>query len=214
MRILENKLLFKGSFQKRQKTQQLVVHHSASDINTTIEDIHRWHLAQGWIGIGYHYLIYSNGTIYRGRPEWAVGAHAYQDSNHEANSNGIGICLIGNFTSTLPTPDQMESLVSLVFNIWERYPNTKVIGHRDVMATACPGQLFPWSELYTKLTNGVIDVELEKWMIEGGQEALKSLASKGLVNNPENWSTKEKLAESVPAYLFWMMIKRLTDYKG
>ncbi len=214
MQILENDLSFNGSFKTRLKTEKLVIHHSASDINITIKDIHRWHLANGWIGIGYHYVIYADGTVYRGRPEEAVGAHAYQDTNHEANSNGIGICLVGNFTSSLPTSIQMDSLIGLIFDIWKRYPNASVIGHRDVMATACPGALFPWSELYAKLANGVIDVALEKWMVEGGQAALIELASKGLVNNPEKWSTEDKLAESVPAYLFWMMLKRLIDYKG
>ncbi len=213
MQILENELVFSGSLQKRLKTEKLVIHHSASNINITIEDIHRWHLSNGWIGIGYHYVIYADGTIYRGRPEWAVGAHAYQDSTHEANSNGIGICLIGNFTSSLPTDNQMDSLVWLVFDIWKRFAYTSVIGHKDVMTTACPGALFPWTELYTKLANGVIDVALEKWMVEGGQAALKELAAKGLVNNPENWSSEDKLAEYVPAYLLWMMMIRLANYK-
>ncbi|KUG04791.1 hypothetical protein ASZ90_017787 [hydrocarbon metagenome] len=53
---------------------------------------------------------------------------------------------------------------------------------------------------------------LEKWMIEGGQAALKELADKGLVNNPENWISEEKLAKSVPAYLLWMMMIRLANY--
>ncbi len=213
VKISENELVFKGSFKVRMKTEKLVIHHSASGNNTTIQDIHSWHLANGWIGIGYHYVIYADGTVYRGRPEWAIGAHAYQDATHEANSDGIGICLIGNFTLASPSSDQMESLIGLVFNIWQRYPNIRVIGHKDVMATACPGELFPWTELYTKLANGVIDVVLEKWMIEGGQAALRELADKGLVNNPGNWSSEDKLAEYVPAYLLWMMMIRLANYK-
>lgn len=117
MQIIENNLSFKGIFRPRLKTEKLVIHHSASDSNITIADIHRWHQANGWIGIGYHYVIYANGSLYRGRPECVIGAHAYQDSNHEANSNGIGICLIGNFTCSLPSHKQMESLVELVFDI-------------------------------------------------------------------------------------------------
>lgn len=82
------------------------------------------------------------------------------------------------------------------------------------MATACPGALFPWTKLYLKLTKGVIDVALEKWMIEGGQAALKELAAKGLVNNPESWSSEDQLAEHVPAYLLWMMMIRLANFRG
>lgn len=171
MQILDAKLLFKGSFQVRSKTEKIVIHHSASDINTSINDVHQWHQSRGWIGIGYHYLIYPNGDVYRGRPEWAIGAHAYQDAAHEANSNGIGICLIGNFDYQRPSDAQMGTLITLIWYIRERYPNLPVIGHKDVMATACPGQKFPWSDLYEKLQKEVIEVALEKWMIEGGQAA-------------------------------------------
>ncbi len=212
--ILENNLTFNGSFTTRSSTTRIVVHHSASDIDTTIEDIHNWHLNNGWSGIGYHYIIYADGTIYRGRPEKVKGAHAYQDSTHEANTNGIGICLIGDFTSSKPTNTQMTSLIWLIKNIWTRYPNISVIRHSDVMSTACPGSSFPWSELKLKLAEEVIDIVLEKWMVEGGQKALKELENKGLVNNPENWSSESELAEYVPAYLFWMMMNRLAEYKA
>jgi hypothetical protein len=59
---------------------------------------------------------------------------------------------------------------------------------------------------------GVIDVALEKWMIDGGQSALKELAEKGLVNNVDMWNTEEELAKSVPAYLFWMLLNRVANY--
>ncbi len=61
---------------------------------------------------------------------------------------------------------------------------------------------------------GVIDMALETWQKEGGQAALTALAAKGLVSNPETWSTEDKLAESLPSYLFWMMMNRLAEYKG
>ena len=214
MQILDAKLLFKGSFQVRSKTEKIVIHHSASDINTSINDVHRWHQNRGWIGIGYHYLIYHNGDVYKGRPEWAVGAHAYQDAAHEANSNGIGICLIGNFDYQRPRDAQMKELLTLILNIRKRYPNLPVIGHKDLMATECPGQNFPWSDLYAKLQKEVIEVDLEKWMIEEGQTALKELTQKGLVNNPEQWQSEEKLVQAVPLYLLWIMINRLSSYKG
>jgi hypothetical protein len=61
---------------------------------------------------------------------------------------------------------------------------------------------------------GVIDMALETWQKEGGQAALTALSAKGLVSNPETWSTEDKLAESLPSYLFWMMMNRLAEYKG
>lgn len=195
-------------------TERIVIHHSASTNETTIEDIHRWHLARSWIGIGYHYVIYADGTIFRGRPENAKGSHAYLNSKQDANSNGIGICLIGNFNNMIPNDKQIDSLVWLILDIWKRYPQIPVIGHKDVMATACPGSLFPWDKLFLKLSNGVSKVSLDKWMIDEGQLAIKELADKGLLHNPELWNSEAKLSESIPAYLFWIMLNRIADYKG
>lgn len=160
MVIRTNPIGFKGSLSDRKYTKRIVLHHSASGLDTTIHDINRWHLNNGWSGIGYHYVIYPDGTIYRGRPENKAGAHAYQDSKHEANSDGIGICMIGNFQTSNPTEAQMSSVVWLIGDIHSRYPNIPVIGHKDVMATACPGKLFPWDELRKRLGG---DKMAESW---------------------------------------------------
>jgi len=129
-----------------------VIHHSASVPSTSVEDIHRWHLARGWSGIGYHYYIDEVGGVWQGRPEWTQGAHAYLDALHEANSDGIGICLAGNFENGPgPTEAQMRSLVELITNIRTRYVDIPAIGHKEVQSTACPGQFFPWADLYRQL---------------------------------------------------------------
>jgi hypothetical protein len=149
--IIENSLRFSGGFRERPYTKRIIIHHSASGVNTTIEDIHRWHLDRTWAGVGYHYVTYPDGSIHRGRPEWARGSHAYQDNLHNANDDGIGVCLIGNFEQDKPTEQQINGLVRLIRDIWGRYPGIPVIGHKDVMPTACPGHNFPWQELYKRL---------------------------------------------------------------
>lgn len=60
---------------------------------------------------------------------------------------------------------------------------------------------------------GAVDVALEKWMVEGGEAALDSLTGKGLINTPDTKKGEENLAANVPAYLFWIMLDRLSDYK-
>jgi len=145
MQIKETDLKF-SSLAQRSTTERIVIHHSASpDISAVT--IHAWHLSRGWAGIGYHYVIRANGDIERGRPEWARGAHA-----PPANSDSIGICLTGNFEIDIPSADQIDALVGLIKDINTRYKkNLSVIGHKDVMATLCPGSRFPWAELYSKL---------------------------------------------------------------
>ena len=86
MNIIETNFNWNGGFTQRSSTSQIILHH-ADAITCTVEDIHRWHLNNGWTGIGYHYFVRKDGTIYRGRPENAIGAHALG-----ANGNSIGIC--------------------------------------------------------------------------------------------------------------------------
>ena len=150
MQVAETNIQF-SVLVPRKETKRVVLHHSASQIGTTWQDIHRWHLNNGWAGIGYHYCIHADGSIYRGRPEQMKGAHAYHDNQREANSDGIGICLVGNFETGAPTEAQLVSTVELIRDIRTRYPGIPVIGHKDVMPTACPGRNFPWVELRKRL---------------------------------------------------------------
>ena len=50
-------------------------------------DIDRWHVARGWKGIGYHYVVRRDGTVEPGRALETKGDHCL---NH--NSHSIGIC--------------------------------------------------------------------------------------------------------------------------
>lgn len=184
-RIIETNIQFR-TLVPRNATKRIVLHHSASGSHTTWQDIHQWHLKNGWAGIGYHYVIHADGIIYRGRPEDKAGAHAYQDAKHEANSDGIGICLVGNFMSSHPTGTQLDALVELIRDIWKRYPGIPVIGHRDVMATACPGRSFPWADLKKRLEGEQV---AEQWKLDIIQRARKL----GLItedHNPDEPATK------------------------
>lgn len=118
----------------RTATDLLVVHCSATrptqDIG--VRDITQWHIQRGFDTVGYHYVIRRNGEVERGRPENAVGAHV---RGHNANS--IGICLAGgvdnagkpanNFTAA-----QFVALHQLLDELRKRYPDARVLGHRDL----------------------------------------------------------------------------------
>lgn len=140
MNIIETDLSF-GSLSNRSKTTRMILHHA--DAKTcSAEDIHRWHLGNGWSGAGYHFLVRKDGKVYRLRPEKAVGAHA-----SGSNSDSLGICFEGDFQSEKMSDKQKKAGKELVAYLKKKYGISKVQKHSDVCATSCPGKNFPFSEI-------------------------------------------------------------------
>lgn len=129
-----------NSLSERDFTDMLVLHHTGNpyDDDCGAVEIHESHLGQGWAGIGYHFVIRKDGTVELGRPVDCIGSHAYGENSHT-----VGIHLCGNFEEAEPTAAQIESTAMLIADLAEDYNleiNTDtVVGHRDLMATACPG---------------------------------------------------------------------------
>lgn len=146
MQVIECNHQWASPLQPRKATRRIIIHHAASAGDVDAATVHRWHLQNGWSGVGYAYLIRMNGAIERGRPEDAVGAHA-----RDNNADSIGICLAGNIDLAPPPVPQMLALVALIRDIWSRYGTLPVIGHADVNPTACPGKHFPWLWLREQL---------------------------------------------------------------
>ncbi len=160
----------------RPRTDMIVIHHvGIPDGDTPAAAIHRAHLANGWAGIGYHYVIRKNGVIERGRPLAVVGAHAYGENYHT-----VGINVTGNFDKEVPTDAQMKSLTELVTALCRIYhidpgPAT-IVGHRDVNSTDCPGKnlyrLLPQLRddvevnLYAEKLKGIHLLKLKKYETE------------------------------------------------
>ena len=139
--IIEKVFSFSNPLVKRNSTNRIIIHHTGgADIDAYAEQIHHWHLDAGYAGIGYHFIIRKNGNIERGRPIWAVGSHAYS-----ANFDSIGIHLSGDFTYNSPTEAQIESLALLLANLCAEYhipiDRAHILGHRETIATACPGNV-------------------------------------------------------------------------
>lgn len=126
----------------------IVIHHSATYAGGALR-FDKEHRANGWDELGYHFVI-GNGSDTRDGlvevgPRWVKqkhGAHA-KTPNNQFNDYGIGICVVGNFDSGRPSPQQMKALTSLVAHLMQRYniPANRVIGHEDTgRSTACPGR--------------------------------------------------------------------------
>ena len=134
-----NALGFINSPNKRNITE-IIVHCSATieGKDYTINDIDRWHRARGFNGIGYHYVIYRDGSINKGRDESISGAHC---TNH--NYCSIGICYIGGLDKNSKpkdtrTDEQKESLLNLIKELKQKYPKAKIYPHYKFANKACP----------------------------------------------------------------------------
>ena len=138
MKIFETDWKWKSALQARAYTQYIVLHHAAAK-TCTAADVDAWHKANGWSGIGYHYFVRKNGEIYRGRPEWSIGAHAYGKNNLS-----IGICAEGDYDKETSMPAaQKAAIAELIENIRTRYRAAAVVGHKEIGASSCPGRYYP-----------------------------------------------------------------------
>lgn len=123
------------------KITKLIIHCSATPEGRdyTVADIDRWHRARGFKGIGYHYVIYRDGSVHPGRAVEVIGAHCTGQ-----NANSIGICYIGGLATDgkiakdTRTPAQKEALRKLVAELKAKYPGVTVHGHREFANKACP----------------------------------------------------------------------------
>lgn len=140
MEIIETNLKFNGILTKRTETNTIVLHHAGADC--TIEQVHQWHLANGWAGCGYHFLVRKDGQVYRGRPIDTIGAHAYG-----GNKDSIGICFEGNFEIETMSDIQVKAGNELVNYIKSIYGDLKLKRHKEVVATLCPGKNFPFEQI-------------------------------------------------------------------
>lgn len=126
------------------KITKIIIHCAATPEGKdyTVEQIRNWHVkGRGWKDIGYHYVIYRDGSVHNGRPVEQIGAHTSGQ-----NANSIGICYIGGITNDgkktpkdTRTPAQKLALVQLIKKLKELYGGTITIhGHNEFANKACP----------------------------------------------------------------------------
>jgi N-acetylmuramoyl-L-alanine amidase len=119
---------------------KIILHCSATKAGRhfTVADIDRWHRQSGFAKIGYHYVIYLDGSVHKGRDVSEVGAHVTGQ-----NSNSIGICYIGGLdaagkASDTRTDAQKEALRMLVSELKNQFPLATIHGHCEFANKACP----------------------------------------------------------------------------
>jgi hypothetical protein len=102
----------------------------------------------GWAGIGYHFLVSAEGIVHQGNAVETVSSHAAK-----VNPRGVGICFLGNFNQEVPPPDQLRGGAHLVAWLMQELGIAldDVKGHKELMATACPGKLWLRDERWRDL---------------------------------------------------------------
>lgn len=128
------------------RIDKIIIHCSATPEgeNFTVEQIRQIHLERGFSDIGYHYVIYRDGTVHAGHPESISGAHCTGQ-----NSHSIGVCYIGgcpprtdpkwmNKGKDTRTDAQKDALQKIIANLRNRYPGATIHGHNEFANKACP----------------------------------------------------------------------------
>jgi N-acetylmuramoyl-L-alanine amidase len=122
----------------------LVLHCAATPTgrHVSVYELDTWHAARGFkrqpaamaafnpgLGhMGYHYLVDLLGEVHTGRAEAEIGAHV-----SGSNARSLGVCMVG--TSRFNRL-QWQALATLVAALRQRYPNARVVGHRDLSPDA------------------------------------------------------------------------------
>ena len=119
---------------------KIIVHCSATreGQHVTVQQIRQWHLQRNFADIGYHYVVYLDGTVHKGRPLEKAGAHC-----KGYNAHSIGICYVGGLDrqgkpKDTRTAAQKAALQSLIRELRQRFPRATVHGHREFANKACP----------------------------------------------------------------------------
>jgi len=123
--------------------------------DTSAAQIDAWHRAQGWRGIGYHFVVRLDGRVEEGRSLSEVGSHV-----RGLNRQAIGICFSGHGDLQPLSDAQVRAGVALTAALCKSYgiPVHRVLGHREcgelvgyAIGKTCPGKLVDMREMRVKV---------------------------------------------------------------
>lgn len=122
------------------RLKYFVVHHSVTSPTTTPEQIAKMHLARGWDGIGYHFVITNDGVIH-----YVGDLGTWRANVLNMNDKVIGVNMIGDFRNGKRPTDAQYKAINVLYREFVadgRFPGIKgpasVKFHNELQATACP----------------------------------------------------------------------------
>lgn len=115
--------------------KRIFVHCTAGSQKQTIDDLKAEFRRKGWTYPGYHYVVDTKGGVHQllSIEEVSNGVQGY-------NSTAINVAYMGGIdTNGKPidnrTPEQKDALTLLLHKLKLMFPDTKIMGHRDIWGT-------------------------------------------------------------------------------
>jgi len=122
------------------KLDRIILHCTATPEgrHVDVDTIRVWHKARGWSDVGYHFIIYIDGSVHSGRDVSKTGAHV---AGHNATT--IGVVYVGGTDAAGKAKDTMNAaqetaFVNLVKHLRDEYGPLTLHGHNEYAAKACP----------------------------------------------------------------------------
>lgn len=178
---------------------ELVIHYSSMDSERrtshadcagVVRSIQRFHQqTRGWDDIAYNWLVCQHGAVFEGRGWGVMSAATYGHNGHTQ-----AVCFLGGDREGRDdvTAGGRAALAHVIRDFHRRYSG-RVVGHRDRVATGCPGdEIYAW-------------IQVEGW------EALDPKRKPWPVPVPRWywrwvpwWRARFKYGAGVAGYLRWM----------
>ena len=122
------------------KLDRIILHCTATPEgrHVDVDTIRVWHKARGWSDVGYHFIIYIDGSVHAGRAMEKTGAHV---AGHNATT--IGVVYVGGTDAAGKPKDTMNAaqetaFVNLVKHLRDEYGPLTLHGHNEYASKACP----------------------------------------------------------------------------
>lgn len=166
------------------KVNYIILHHPDA-VNATPQQIHQWHLDNGWSGAGYNEYVRKDGTVYILRGD-NIGAQC-----QGFNSVSYGICAEGDYDTETNMPQaQFDALVQRIKYNKARFKNFKAIVPHNVFGnTSCPGKYFPTEKIIN--ASEVIKMDQPHW----ADGIFKELNDNGITITDKRFDDKATRAE-------------------
>ncbi|WP_283138215.1 hypothetical protein [Rhizohabitans arisaemae] len=146
-----------------------------------VRGIQRFHIdRRGWADVAYTALVCRHGFVYEGR--W-IGRRTAANGTNTGNDGWYAVCAIMG-QGDKATPEMKSGIKAAVEHLWAKGARRRVNGHRDHLATDCPG-----NELYTWLRAGMpvggepeppaVEQPLKRMCVLGSREGERQTVAAG-----------------------------------